>query len=200
MWRARRTRLSPPERETQLRRTKMILPSFRCLLILALLCACSSLPSGTRRPRPAQDVWEPGTVRVPVDADDGLRVLWNDALHMSDFTRSPQAWAAGSRAQLELLWEELGWPLPLPELDFHRHVVFGIGTGGRVCPSKLIGADVTPRGLIWIRGRPFPGACVDLLSPVAQVVAVPRRLLGSDVVVMFFDVGGTYAFKVPAAQ
>jgi hypothetical protein len=170
-----------------------------CLLLLTwLLPSCASAPEGKICAIPqAPNEVVGGVIRVDAEDSEGLKVLWQGPSSSDDPRYQSAAWAAASRPQLEALWKALGRPAPAPQVDFVRDVVFGVSDQGGVCSGKIHGAAIEPRGVIWIRGMPPPYGCVDRPARVAQVVAVPRRLLPAHVVLVPFEIQRAYSFTVP---
>ncbi|HWA73414.1 MAG TPA: hypothetical protein VG937_13805 [Polyangiaceae bacterium] len=170
-----------------------------CLLFVSLFSGCASAaPEGKVCALPAApNEAVGGVIRVDAGDADGLRVLWQGPSPVHKPNAPSAAWAAASRPQLEALWKQLGRPAPAPEVDFVRDVVFGVSDEGGICSGKIHGAAIEPSGVIWIRGMPANYGCVDRPTRVAQVVALPRRLLPESVVLVPFEIHRAYAFAVP---
>ena len=122
---------------------------------------------------------------------DGLRVLWHGPTRGR--VDAAEAWSAASPSELEDLWQAAGRPPPAPRVDFRNYVVFGIARGGGVCPDEITGARREAGGLLSLQSEPLQHSCVDLLTRVAEVVAVPRRLLDEQITLV--SVTGRLAFQ-----
>lgn len=132
---------------------------------------------------------------------DGLRVLWNGQVERGSVGEL-EGFVAGDREELERLWEASGMARQSPRVDFSREVVFAFAAPGGVCPRELTHASLEKDGVLRISGPPWGGACVDLLTRVATVVAVPRRLLGEHekvTVVWSEPQSAGFEFSVPCA-
>lgn len=121
----------------------------------------------------------------------GLRVLWNGGTSGGDFAR--KAWIAGSPEELDAIWNAAAVG-DAPFVDFREHVVLAIAGQGSVCNPRIVGIDAEASGRLTLRYDPPDGVmtCIMVAVRVAQIVAVPRRVLPATVV--FLD---GYAFAVP---
>ena len=134
-----------------------------------------------------------GTVVATASVGDqhGLRVLWNGPTSGDDFDRN--AWVAGSPDELDAVWSAAAVGA-VPFVDFREYVVLAIAGQGSVCNPRIVGIDAEASGRLTLRYDPPDGVmtCIMVAVRVAQIVAVPRRVLPATVV--FLD---GYAFAVP---
>jgi len=131
---------------------------------------------------------------VTKDEPGGLIVLWDgESLeHREAHSQSARAWVAGSEEEFEDVWKAAASGKP-PRVDFGTYVVLATLSEGNYAAPKIQGIDVEASGLLVPRFVPWrPESHLDNLSPMARVIAVPRRILPTTVV--FFD---GYAFEVP---
>lgn len=161
--------------------------------------ACGGATRGTLTAFPP----EPPTSSPTLTTSDapGLRVLWNGSTTGRVGPQDPdEGWAAGNQAQFEDLWKAAGVRLPAPRVDFTSEVVFGVSGPGGVCPSEIIGMRLEPGGVLRLMHAPPDGvACVDVLTRVAVIVAVPRTAVGSTVTLAPTPSHRGMQFAVPPA-
>jgi len=122
---------------------------------------------------------------------EGLEVLWNGQTSGGDFEW--KTWIAGSPEELDAVWSAAAAG-SAPPVDFSRYVVIAAAGGGGVCTPRVTGIDAEASGLLTLRFDPdtIGKPCILLLTRVARIVAIPRRVLPATVVFM-----NGYAFAVP---
>jgi hypothetical protein len=142
-----------------------------------------------------------GATELAVTTSDaeGLRVLWNGP------RRGPVerqgAWLASSQDELVALWRDAEIVAPLPQVDFARYRVFGFVDSDGPCPPEIATA-VVDRRVLRLRGFDTRYACESLLVGIAEVVAIPSRIVPRSMVVVpvrqWGEPGRAYAFDVPS--
>lgn len=165
--------------------------------LVLLTLGCVSMRSGAPRPLPTL----PAASRVDIleartDESYGLRVLWNAAARGHDF--ESQGWAANTPDELDALWAKAGPMAPLPSVDFARYLVFGLTHAGSYCQREILSAVVERSGVLRLRADEEALTCPDVRVRFALVVAVPRRLLGKQVVVVAPGFDRAYEFSIPS--
>jgi hypothetical protein len=168
------------------------------LLAALTVASCAGAIAG-REVEPAP--FGPKIAKVRTDEVDGLRILWNGP---RGGPNDKGAWLATRPEDLNAAWyaSGLGARAPVPHVDFARYVVVGFVTRDGPCASEIVRA-VSDGRTIELVGIPSRYACEDVSILVAQVVALPRRIVPPRVVVASFgEFGSTksYAFDVPAAS
>lgn len=165
-----------------------------------MLVACGGATRGSLTPLPVSGASAESLVEVTTSEADGLRVLWHGATQgESGSIHEQKAWVAANSSQLDDLWQAAGRPAPAPRVDFQRYVVFGIVQGGGVCPKEITGARGEAGSVLRLVGTYLQQSCVDLLTRVAEVVAVPRRLLPRQLTLVSVSESVAFEFDVPDA-
>jgi hypothetical protein len=167
-------------------------------LLAAMTTASCAGPVAGREVTPA--AFGRKTAEVRTDEAEGLRVLWNGPARL----RRPDeeaAWLANGPLELATVWRESGLTAPAPDVDFARYVVVAFAMRDGECPAEIVRAVTDGRTfqLLGISSR-YP--CEDVLLNDAQVVALPRRILPTRLVIASFGDRGMnsrhYRFDVPA--
>ena len=168
---------------------RVLLLSMGCLLWTLVTAGCAG---ATRGVSVALPLGGPVLAKADTSQDDGLLVLWNERTSGRDF--QTKAWMATNERELASLWNEVGIVEPIPCVDFRKYVVFGVAGKGGVCPDEITTAVASSGGVLKLGAEVSTSACVLVAVRAAQVVAVPRRLLGRRVVFVPFDPIETSAF------
>jgi len=166
-------------------------------ILAGLLGGCGGAGSGTRV-AVAPPAAAPIVAEVTTFEAGGLRVLWNGPVQRGAIEEI-RGLSAEDPSELDALWETTGMLGPPPRVDFSREVVFAFPGPGGVCPRAISHASLDRAGVLRFSGPPWSGSCVDLLTRVATVVAVPRRLLGSEArnVTIALDSETAFRFRAP---
>ena len=145
----------------------------------------------------------PFVARVSTAEPDGLRVLFKGTAFGGYDEQS--GWIAGTATQFGTLWKKVGLRSPPPDVDFSRYVAVGLAGRGGVCTSEVTHVTVDARGVLELQYAkptrcPATGlcACEDVATHVAEVVAVPRRLLGKRL--EFVGEHAAFLFDVPEPE
>src|SRR6478735_4129846 len=168
------------------------------ILGVVITLGCAGVPSGASKPLPPANADSaPGTLRVGTDQADGLRVLWN-APARGRWSEG-ESWAANDSAQFAALWRKAGAMLPSPHVDFARYVVFALSHRGRVCQPEISSASVEPSGVVRLRTEDDINVCVDLAVRESLVVALPRRVLKAQTLLVAPGYEDAFEFSVESA-
>src|SRR6478609_10046118 len=168
------------------------------ILGVVITLGCAGVPSGASTPLPpANGDSVPGTLRVGTDQADGLRVLWN-APARGRWSEG-ESWAANDEAQFAALWREAGAMLPAPHVDFARYVVFALSHRGGVCQPEISSASVEPSGVVRLHAEDETMICVDLAVRESLVIALPRRALKAQTLLVAPGYERAFEFSVPTA-
>jgi hypothetical protein len=157
----------------------------RALLIVVLLASsgCAGATRGTRAkpPTPSGRLFGSATT----SEQHGLLVLSNG--RTGGRGQSTETWSATDDAELAVLWRDVHRPGSPPAIDFSRYVVFGAVFEGSVCPTPVLGIESEASGLLRLTYDPdrLLDNCILQAVRVAQVVAVPRRILPGRVVYLW---------------
>lgn len=167
-----------------------------------LVAACANLGCAGLAGRAVEPpAMGPTVTSVSTSEDHGLRVLWNGRRRGPIDRRG--GWLASTPDDLVALWREAGVPAPVPQVDFARDVVVGFAASDGPCSAEIARA-VTDGRTVRLQGFVSRYACEDVLIGVAQVVTLPRRILGRRAVVVpvgeWGAPGKSYAFDVPAPR
>jgi hypothetical protein len=161
-------------------------------IVLVIALGQSACTEGLRG-APMEAPPETGSIVATASAGEphGLRVLWNGRTSGGDFGR--KAWVAGSADELAAVWSSAAVG-EAPFVDFREYVVLAFAGEGSVCNPRIVGIDAEASGRLTLRSDPADGimTCILVAVRVAQVIAVPRRILPATVVFL-----GGYAFAVP---
>ncbi|HVK68537.1 MAG TPA: hypothetical protein VM694_28960 [Polyangium sp.] len=170
---------------------------FRSLL-LALsfsLAGCTDALRGS----PLSEAPKPvGVIARATSAEPGgLRVLANGR---SQQFGTEGAWLATDEDELRLLWRAVHAKGPLPRVDFDTHVVLGAAYDGGACEPEIDAVEVDAAGTLRLSRKYFGGECILIAVGIAQVIAVPRRILLPRFVYLADPPHAAYAFELPAAK
>ena len=167
------------------------------LSIAVILCFAAScgVRRGSSRTRPREPASAGTVARATTSDPGGLIVLWHDAV--GGYNWRSRAFLATSPSELRHLWRKVGATSDVPAIDFRHYVVFGALHQGRACLNEVTTVEAEPGGLLRVRGRTLYENCVDSAHLVAQVIAVPRRLLERRVVLAPLDWDEAFAFRIP---
>ncbi|MDC0741707.1 hypothetical protein [Polyangium mundeleinium] len=169
-----------------------------CSLLLALsfsLAGCTDALRGS----PLSEAPKPvGVIARATSAEPGgLRVLANGR---SQQFGTEGAWLATDEDELRSLWRAVHAKGPLPRVDFDTHVVLGAAYDGGACEPEIDAVEVDAAGTLRLSRKYFGGECILIAVGIAQVIAVPRRILLPRFVYLADPPHAGYAFELPAAK
>jgi len=157
---------------------------------------CASLRHGTRAPVPASTPDTSSELRrVGTDEVDGVRVLWHAAA--SGRTAQSESWLASNQGELVTLWRLAGSMAATPVVDFTRYLVFGLSHAGSYCQPEISSASFDPSGVVRLYAENEASLCVDVAVRVSLVVALPRRILKPQILLVAPGFDHAYQFSVP---